>query len=106
MMYEITYENGIKQTLDMISRSVYENDIKPKNEEIYRLEVLMQSISKNNKKYKEYDIAKKQLKSELSKYGNFFVDDSPLGKAISDKTCIMHLPKSQGGDHKIKFNII
>lgn len=88
--YKITYkyDTKLKYTVSqykyLISYSDYINDIKPKLEEIYNLECLMNSVSKNNNKYKEA----KQRISEIKKhihdtYGDYyFTDNSPLYKSI------------------------
>lgn len=101
-LYQITYSNGIIQICNLISREEYNSTIKIFKECITEFTNEMSSLSKNNKKYKALSQEIKLLKDSISKYGDFFVDDSPLGKALFNGGYLI-LPLNQGGTHTIKF---
>lgn len=98
---KITYpDHNIIQYKNLVKREEYENLIKPIQSLISNLDSIIAGL--NKKKHKEtiqlYEDHKSRLKNVLSDIGEFFIDDSPLGKSIS--TGIMELPEYQGG--KIK----
>lgn len=99
--YKITYPDyNIIQYKNLIKREEYENLIKPVQSLISNLDSIIAGL--NKKKHKEtiqfYENYKSKLKNVISDVGEFFIDDSPLGKAI--KTGFIELPEYQGG--KIK----
>lgn len=115
--YKITYfENGvISQYKNLISQEEYKSVVKPLIDEISDLEILQNTYNKKNKKYSEVGLKIKKLKSSLSKYGEYFTDESPLGKALLVDVCnmtdtwssgFMYLPSSQGGMYFVKFEKI
>lgn len=92
--YRITYlENGFVQEKNLIWDFDYQNIIKPARD-------------------LAYDWIKEGRKSEAEKietdiketFGDFFTTQSPMFDAI--KTGIMVLPKCQGGEHKLKIELI
>lgn len=96
--YRITYKNGATQVLDLIPHSDYTNIIKPAKLEISDLKEIkrMSTEQFNRLNY---------LNEIIDSYGTqFFTDESPLGLAINDG--ILRLSKIQGGDHKVKFELI
>lgn len=103
LLYEVTYSNGATQVCRLISRKEYNETIKVYKEQINDYTSQMSNLSKNNKKYKELTQKCKELKDRISEYGDFFVGDSPLGKALWSSSHIMILPKQQGGEHKVIF---
>ncbi len=103
IFYKVTYENGATQICRLMSRQEYDSTIKVYKEQINNYTSQMSGLSKNNKKYKELTQKCKELKERISEYGDFFVSDSPLGKALWSSSHIMILPKQQGGKHKIIF---
>ena len=90
-VYQITYENGISQTKNLISHDDYLNIIIPTQDFIYELE--------RKNKFKETKESK-QLKNGLkNSFGSlWFTDQSPLYYAML--TNILTLPPAQGGEHK------
>lgn len=106
LLFEVTYSNGATQICRLISRREYDNTIKVYKEQINDYISQMSGLSKNNKKYKELAKKCKELKELISEYGDFFVSDSPLGKALWSSNHIMILPKQQGGKHKVIFKQI
>lgn len=106
LLYKVTYENGATQTCRLISRQEYDSTIKVYKETILDLTNKMSKLSKNNKKYKELAQKCKELKEKISEYGDFFVSDSPLGKALWSASGYMELPLHQGGKHKVLFKLL
>lgn len=100
--YIITYENGFKQNCNLLSEEEY-NVLKGHMNNLYVFEVSMQNINKKRPLYKELFRNYTKLKKTIGSYGNWFVKDSPLGRAIFDGSNIMRLPKHQGGNHKIEW---
>lgn len=94
--YQVTYNNGLTQELDLISHNDFIGIIKTNKDEIYDL---INHPDNKNPKTKEYHlkiaaIMKRQL-SEM--FGdNYFTTESPIYKAI--ETGILSLPLLQGGD--------
>lgn len=86
--YKITYNERITQTKNLISHSDFENIIKPKQKEIYELEIRGSKTAK--KKAKELKVELNEMFSD-----NYFTDKSPLYDAYSSGYLI--LPKIQGG---------
>lgn len=103
LLYKVTYENGATQVCRLISRKEYNETIKVYKEQVNDYTSQMSNLSKNNKKYKELAQKCKELKERISEYGDFFVSDSPLGKALWSSNHIMILPVQQGGEHKVTF---
>lgn len=99
VLYKVTYSNGATQICNLISRYEYETTIKVYKEQIIDFTNQMSKLSKNSKKYQE-------LNMKISEYGDFFVGDSPLGKALWSASHTMILPKWQGGEHKVTFKQI
>lgn len=83
--YRITYDNGVTQIKNLISQIDFEAIIKPKQKEIYELEIA--------DKKKEANAIKSELKAMFS--DNYFTDKSPLFNA--HLTGYLELPKVQGG---------
>ena len=106
IMYQVTYANGATQTCRLISRQEYDQTIKVYKETILDLTNKMSKLSKNNKKYKELAQKCKELKERISEYGDFFVSDSPLGKALWSSSGYMELPPQQGGKHRVLFELL
>lgn len=107
IIYQVTYENGATQICRLISRQEYNNTIKVYREQINDYISQMFGLSKNNKKYKELAQKCKELKEKISEYGDFFVSDSPLGKALfSSHYYNLELPPQQGGKHKVLFELL
>lgn len=96
--YKITYPGGVSQEKNLIERDFYEEVIKPIDQALYKIDSRLAEI--NAKKRKDYvgDLkqARKKLKSVLSGFGEYFVNDSPLGKAMVNGGKLM-LPEHQGG---------
>lgn len=99
--YKITYKNGFIQYKDLISYNDYETIIKPSNDKILDLEYLLSAKNKKEISSKIHSI-KQELKQQFG--DNWFLDKSPLYDAI--KTGILSLPSHQGGDHKIKVELV
>lgn len=99
--YKIIYihDTELKYTVSqykyLIEYSDYINDIKPRLEEIYNLELIQCQISKKNKKYKEYEKQINQINNYISStYGSsYFTNKSILWKSQFDENVI---PKSWG----------
>lgn len=99
--YKLSYihDTELKYTVSqykyLIEYSDYINDIKPRLEEIYNLELAQCQISKKNKKYKEYEKQINQIQNYISStYGSsYFTNESILWKSQFDKAII---PKSWG----------
>lgn len=107
IMYRVTYANGATQTCRLISRQEYDSTIRVYREQINDCTSQMSGLSKNNKKYKELAQKCKELKEQISEYGDFFVSDSPLGKALfSSHYYNLELPPQQGGRHRVLFKML
>lgn len=106
VLYKVTYSNGVTQICNLISRYEYETTIKVYKEQIIDFTNQMSKLSKNSKKYQELNQKCKELNMKISEYGDFFVDDSPLGKALWSASGYMELPLHQGGKHKVLFERI
>jgi len=98
--YKITYvhDTKLKYTVSqykyLIEYSDYINDIKPRLEEIYNLELAQCQISKKNKKYKEFEKQISQIKHYISSiYGNYYFTNQSLLWESQFKDVI---PKSWG----------
>ena len=101
--FQITYVNqNINQTKNLVSLDTYIHYIKPIEQLIYELTCELYNCGKKNKiKKGELEIKIKEQKKKLKPYGDYFVINSPLYKAIT--TGVLILPKIQGSQHLIIF---
>lgn len=80
--FRIIYVNRkLSQVLNYITREEWEC-VKQLNRRISELESEASSLGKKNKRRIEIGKEISDLKSEISKFGDFFVEDSPLDKFI------------------------
>jgi hypothetical protein len=77
-VYKITYQNGVEQTLNLISQNDYANVVKPLLYEIDRLEGIKEDAS-----------AVKAKLSEITQ-GQYFTTESPIFNAA--QTGILSIP--------------
>lgn len=100
--YIITFANGFKQICNLISDDEY-LQIKYLQKRLNNIDEMLSIIGKKNKLYKETLKEKQITEDSIKSFGNWFVEKSPLGKAIFEGTNIIILPKHQGGAHKITW---
>lgn len=98
--FKIIYSNGVNQEKILISQEEYKNTIKPKLEEIIKLESELIGLGKKNKRRVEIEDSIKKIEDSIN-IGEFFTSESPLGKALT--TGILVLPNCQGGNQHVKF---
>ena len=93
--YKVVYENGVNQSLNLVSHADYEQIIKPKQRELYDYE-LQYYIEKNPQIKENIKRIKRELHGLFGEH--WFTDESPLFKASESGYLI--LPETQGGSHK------
>lgn len=109
MKIQITYlKNNVSQIKNFISQETYDTPLYGK---IYSLEIKRCSLGKKNKEGLIIDKEISRLKKEISKYGEYFTSESPLGKAYTQlpearKRGTMELPDCQGGKQYVEFEFV
>lgn len=84
-VYEITYQNGMKQQKNLIEHDDYLNVVVPARDKIHQLELAKQK--------KQADVLKQQL---IDKFGeHWFTNKSPLYGAFTSGMLVQ--PEIQGG---------
>lgn len=89
----IKYNNGFVQVFTVIFRHHYDTVIIPIKNRMYEIECM------NSKQFKRNKIEYEALEDELSLYGKFCTEDSPISESLF--TGYLSLGKNQGGDHKV-----
>lgn len=90
LKYKIIYHNGFVQYCNLVTKLIYNTAIKPHEDKIHELECLKFKHKKNKDLVREIS---KEIKTEeilLSRFGNYFVEDSPLFFAIFTQRLITH----------------
>lgn len=96
--YKITYPNGISQEKNLVERCIYDEVIKPLDQILYKVELKLAETNAKKKKELVENLkqCRKKIKSTLYSFGEYFIDDSPLGNAMVNGGKLI-LPEHQGG---------
>ena len=115
MKIQITYlKNNVSKIKNLIPQETYNTVIKPLYNKVYALDSKRGSLGKKNKEGLIIDKEISKLKKEISKYGEYFTSESPLGKAYTHATLLpearrrgtMELPDCQGGKQYVEFEFV
>ena len=82
MLFKITYSNGFIQHKNLVTKAIYNIAIKPHEDNIWDLECQKFGKKKNKNLVRELDKRIKIEESILKRFGDYFVEDSPLFFAI------------------------
>lgn len=92
--WEVTYECGTKQVLNLISDEDYENILKPLSNASYNIK-----LKNKGKSNKQSNLIEESIKIMFGDISFTFTENSPLG--LSMKCNKLILPTHQGGESKI-----
>ena len=99
--YRITYPEGISQEKNLLDKEEYE-EVKNLSFRISELKQELSEINKRKKSEKWNEVNGKihELDKQLSKYEEWFILESPLGKALQNGGhLILPTYKSDGSKH-------
>ena len=95
--YSITYWNGITQYKTLISKEVYDTEVKYIIEKANEIQSKMWETSKKNKKYGELEKEFKRTIAPIKELGEYFIEGSPLYNSIDSGILILPDYKGLGG---------
>ena len=83
--YRITYSDGVEQTKNLLTEEEF-RIVTELKEKLWSKEQELEGINRKKKPdlWKKCHGEIEKLKSEISKFGAFFIQDSPLGKAMTN----------------------